>query len=381
VVRFFIAMNQKNQTPIPLFVDAHEDLAWNMLTFGRDYTLSSQQIRTREKDTNTPIVNGHTMLGWADYQSANVGLIFSTLFAAPIATKEGDWDIQTYRNQQEAHDLYRKQLDAYERLVDLHHDQFRSIRSTEDLRKLLEDRSNLTEASTSDEVVLPIGLVTLMEGADAIRRPEELPEWVELGVNLIGLAWHSTAYSGGTTEPGPLTKAGFQLLEEMEACGCSLDLSHMDEKAVWQALDAFSGRVMASHASPEALLSDRRSNRFLSDDVIRALAERDGVMGLVPYNLFLDASWQKGDEKNLVTIHRLVEQIDYVCQLLGSARFTGIGTDFDGGFGWQSTPKELNSIADMSIILPLLEEKGYSEQDLHLIFGMNWIRFLQEALP
>jgi membrane dipeptidase len=155
----------------------------------------------------------------------------------------------------------------------------------------------------------------------------------------------------------------------------------MDQKSVWQALDAFSGRVMVSHASPEALLTERRSNRFLSDDIIRALAERDGVMGLVPYNLFLDATWQRGDEKNLVDIHRFVEQIDYVCQLLGSARFTGIGTDFDGGFGLQSTPRELNSIADMPIILPLLEEKGYSEQDLHLIFGMNWIRFLQEALP
>jgi membrane dipeptidase len=380
-VRFFIAMNQKNKPPIPIFVDAHEDLAWNMLTFGRDYTLSSQQIRTREKDTNAPIVNGDTMLGWADYQSANVGLIFSTLYAAPIRIKEGDWDTQTYKNQQEAHDLYHKQLDAYAKLVDLHHEQFRSIRSKEDLRKLMEDRSNLTEATTSNEVVLPIGLVTLMEGADAIRHPEELPEWVERGVYLIGPARQSTAYCGGTSEPGPLTKAGFRLLAQMEDCGCSLDLSHMDEKSVWQALDAFSGRVMASHASPEALLSDRRSNRFLSDDIIRALAERDGVMGLVPYNLFLDAAWQRGDEKNLVAIHRFIEQIDYVCQLLGSARFTGIGTDFDGGYGWQSTPRELNSIADMPIILPLLEEKGYSEQDLHLIFGMNWIRFLQEALP
>ncbi len=293
MVRFFIAMNQKNQTPIPLFVDAHEDLAWNMLTFGRDYTLSSQQIRSREKDAIAPLVNGDTMLGLADYQSANVGLIFSTLFAAPIATKEGDWDIQTYRNQQEAHDQYLQQLDVYNRLVGQHHEQFRSIRSKADLRNLLADRSTTSDTSDLNGSNLPIGLVTLMEGADAIRRPEELPEWVERGVYLIGPAWHSTAYSGGTTEPGPLTKAGFQLLEEMEACGCTLDLSHMDEKAVWQALDAFSGRVMVSHASPEALLRERRSNRFLSDDVIRALAERDGVMGLVPYNLFLDASWQK----------------------------------------------------------------------------------------
>ncbi len=374
-------MKQNKPSPFPLFVDSHEDLAWNMLTFKRDYTLSSQQIRAQEKDTITPLANGDTMLGWADYQSANVGLIFSTLFAAPIDSKEGDWDIQTYRNQQEAHDQYHQQLDAYERLVDTHGNKFRSIRSKEDLRILVEDRSAPFEPSNLNGGNLPIGLVTLMEGADAIRRPEELPEWVERGVYLIGPAWHATAYSGGTTEPGPLTKAGFRLLEEMEDCGCTLDLSHMDEKAVRQSLDAFNGRIIASHSNPEALLKERHSNRFLKDEFIQAIADRDGVLGVVPYNLFLDSKWEKGNDKNLVSIHRLIEQIDYVCQLLGSSRFVGIGTDFDGGFGWQDTPKELNSIADMTIILPLLEEKGYSEQDLHLLFGMNWIRFLEEALP
>lgn len=374
-------MTQHILPTIPLFVDSHEDLAWNMLTFKRDYTLSSQQIRALEKETITPQANGDTMLGWADYQSANVGLIFSTLFAAPIDTKEGDWDIQTYRNQQEAHDQYLQQLDAYDRLVDQHHDQFRSIRSKEDLRNLLLDRSTSSDISNSNGSYLPIGLVTLMEGADAIRRPQELPDWVERGVYLIGPAWHSTAYSGGTTEPGPLTKAGFQLLEEMEACGCTLDLSHMDEKAVGQALDTFNGRIFASHSSPDALLKERHSNRFLKDEFIKAIADRDGVIGLVPYNLFLDSNWEKGDNKNLVSIHSLVEQVDYVCQLLGSSRFVGFGTDFDGGFGWQSTPQELNSIADMTKVLPLLLKKGYSEQDLHLIFGKNWIRFLEEVLP
>jgi membrane dipeptidase len=378
VVRFFIAMNPTNPTSYPIFVDSHEDLAWNMLTFQRDYTLSSSQIRSREKDTIIPDANGDTMLGWADYQSANVGLIFSTLFAAPISTKEGDWDVQTYRNQQEAHDQYQQQLDAYERLFDQHPDRFRSIRSKADLRKLQEDRSTGIQ---SDPNNLPIGLLTLMEGADCIRRPEELPEWVERGVRFIGLAWQATAYSGGTKEPGPLTRAGFQLLDRMEECGCVLDLSHMDEKAVWQALDAFSGRIMVSHSSPNALLQERHSNRFLKDEFIRALAERNGVMGLVPYNLFLDPFWVKGNDRNTVSINRLIEQIDYVCQLLGTSRHTGIGTDFDGGFGWQSSPKELNSIADMVLIEPKLREKGYSEQDLHNIFGLNWMRFLEEVLP
>lgn len=378
MVRFFIAMTQNNPPAYPIFVDSHEDLAWNMLTFQRDYTLSSSQIRSNEKDTIIPAANGDTMLGWADYQSANVGLIFSTLFAAPISTKEGDWDVQTYRNQQEAHDQYHQQLDAYERLFDQYPDRFRPIRSKTDLRNLLDDRA---KASQTESRFLPIGLITLMEGADAIQQPEELPEWVERGVKFIGLAWQATAYSGGTKEPGPLSRSGYELLKRMEETNCVLDLSHMDEKAVWQALDVFSGRVMVSHSNPETLMRERRSNRFLSDNVIRALAERGGVMGLVPYNLFLDPHWEKGFDRRTVSINRFVEQIDYVCQLLGTSLHTGIGTDFDGGFGLQSTPRELNSISDMGIICPLLREKGYSERDLHNIFGLNWIRFLEEALP
>ena len=88
----------------PLIVDAHEDLAWNMLTFGRDYMLSSRQIREREAVSLAPRVNGDSMLGWADYQQGNIGLIFATLFSAPLRAREGDWDVLTYADQQEAHE-------------------------------------------------------------------------------------------------------------------------------------------------------------------------------------------------------------------------------------------------------------------------------------
>lgn len=365
----------------PLIVDSHEDLAWNMLCFDRDYNLSSLQIREKEKDSIAPVVNGDTLLGWEDYQIAGVGLIFGTLFSAPIRAKEGDWDFITYRDQREARQQYLMQLDAYQKLLDRHSDHFRSIKCKADLRKLLEDRNRMEVQSSGEMTSLPIGLVYLMEGADAINDPEELSEWAEKGVMFIGPAWHGTAYCGGTREPGGLTAAGYKLLEIMQDLGCVLDISHMDESAVFQAFDRFSGRMMASHSNALTLLRDRESNRFLSDEVIQVLAERDAVIGLVPYNLFIDARWNRGDDRNRVSIQRFVEQIDYVCQLLGKTDNVGIGTDFDGGFGWQSVPHELNSIADLPILIPLLTERGYTEQDVEKIFGMNWIRFLQEALP
>jgi membrane dipeptidase len=365
----------------PLIVDSHEDLAWNMLCFDRDYTLASKQIREKEKNSIAPEVNGDTMLGWDDYQKAGVGLIFGTLFSAPIRAKEGEWDILTYRDQKEARQQYLMQLDAYQKLLDEHSDRFRSITSMADLRMLLEERKRMEENPSDALPSLPIGLVYLMEGADAITAPEKLSEWVERGVTLIGPAWHGTAYCGGTREPGGLTSAGYKLLEIMQNLNCVLDISHMDEKAVFQAFDQFSGRIMASHSNALALLRSRESNRFLSDEVIQLLAERDAVIGMVPYNLFLDPSWNRGDDRNRVSVERFIEQVDYVCQLLGNTDHVGIGTDFDGGFGWQSVPRELNSIADLPMLIPMFEERGYTEQDVEKIFGLNWIRFLQEALP
>ena len=76
-----------------------------------------------------------------------------------------------------------------------------------------------------------------------------------------------------------------------------------------------------------------------------------------------------------------VEHIDHVCQLLGSADHVGIGTDFDGGFGLQCAPAELNTLADMGSIIPLLENKGYTQSEIDKIFGLNWIEYMKNNLP
>jgi membrane dipeptidase len=77
----------------------------------------------------------------------------------------------------------------------------------------------------------------------------------------------------------------------------------------------------------------------------------------------------------------VADQIDYICQNAGDARHAGIGSDFDGGFGVQSTPPEIDTIADLRKLAPLLAERGYSEGDIAAILGGNWIEMLSKALP
>jgi membrane dipeptidase len=221
-----------------------------------------------------------------------------------------------------------------------------------------------------------------MEGADCVLEFDELEEWWELGLHFIGPAWAGTRFCGGTKEPGPLTKDGLKLLDAMADLGFTLDLSHMDEPAVLETLDRYSGQLVATHANCLALMPEYEYNRLLSDRVIHGILERDGMIGVVPFNTFLKDGWliEKSDREE-VSLDRLVDHIDHICQIAGDARHVGIGSDFDGGFGWQSTPREIDTIADLQKLVPLLLARGYSEDDVAAILGGNWIYQLHRSLP
>ncbi len=361
--------------PMPLLVDAHADLAWNILTFGRDYTRAAHETRRLEAGSPAVVQNGDTLLGWPDYQRGQVALVFSTLFATPARWKQ-EWEKLVYSTFDEAHRLYRDQILTYHRLVESHPERFRLIRSRPDLDLLL------GHWQTPAEEGHPVGLLVLMEGGEAIRTLDELEEWYDLGVRLIGPAWAGTRYCGGTKEPGPLTDEGRRLLAAMANYNFILDLSHMDERAALQALDSYEGPVVATHGNCLALLPGYPTNRQLSDAVLHGLIERDGVVGMVPFNAFLKPGWKREtNRREEVHLVDLVAHIDHVCQLAGDSLHVGIGTDFDGGFGVQSVPPEIDTIADLQKLAPLLLERGYNEKDIANIFSGNWLDRLQRYLP
>src|SRR5688500_14584730 len=101
-----------------LIVDAHEDLAWNALTVGRDYRWSAAETREREGGTLAPTQNDNRLLGKADWLRGEVGIIFGTLFTSPVKTKLGEWETETYRDAREAHQRLSTQMDYYHKLVD-----------------------------------------------------------------------------------------------------------------------------------------------------------------------------------------------------------------------------------------------------------------------
>jgi membrane dipeptidase len=362
---------------MPLIVDSHEDLAWNILSFGRDYLRSAAETRRLEKGQLTVERNGDTLLGWPEYQQGEVAVIFATLFSTPVRWAY-NWETYIYKTPEEAKRQYRQQMDLYHRLTDDHPDKFRFIRSASDLDEVLASQQ---KADTNRDGY-PVGLLALMECAEGISEIDELEGWWERGLRFIGPAWAGTRFCGGTKEPGPLTDDGRRLLDAMADHGFVLDLSHMDEQAVLESLDRYPGHIVETHGNCLALLPGHEFNRHLSDRVILGLLERDGIIGVVPFNTFLKDGWLRGkSDREEVSLERLVDHIDHICQLAGDARHVGIGTDFDGGFGWQSTPKEIDTIADLQKLVPLLLARGYSQEDAAAILGGNWINVLHRSLP
>ncbi|MCB9456261.1 MAG: membrane dipeptidase [Anaerolineaceae bacterium] len=355
-----------------IVVDAHEDIAYNALCFGRDYRHSAWETRRREQGTE--LINGRATVGLPDALLGRVALVFSTLFVAP-RRKDSDaspWNRVTYSNPGEAYRLAGQQLDYYNRLAD-ETDKVRLVRTVADLDAVLETWKDDKDVNDHCQ-----GLVILMENADPIIEPQQFAEWYERGVRLVGPAWQETRYAGGTGHPGPLTKLGYELLDVMADYNAILDLSHLAEKACFEALDYYPGPIIASHSNPRYF---RNSDRHLPDAAIRQLAERDGVMGIVLYNSFLSDEWTSTSHKSQVPLSRVLDVVDYICQLTGSAAHVALGSDFDGGFGADSIPDGLETVTDLWHIGGALRGRGYSEDDIAAILGGNMLRKLRQSLP
>src|SRR3990172_12205206 len=110
-----------------LIVDAHEDIAWNMLTCGRDPTRSVAETRALEAGTPIPQQQGETLLGYPDYLRGGIAIVFATLHSMPVRRKLFDWETLTYATQAEAHRLAQTQSDAYHRLADDHPGPFQLV--------------------------------------------------------------------------------------------------------------------------------------------------------------------------------------------------------------------------------------------------------------
>jgi len=352
-----------------LIVDAHLDLAMNAVLWNRDLALSAHETRGIER-AGGMTEKGRCVgsVGFPDLRRGEVGLVFATVIARKNQGQNSGIDFRTHEI---AYAQAQGQLALYREL-----ERQRVIR-------LIRTRSDLDtwqRVWDADTAIAPFGFVLLMEGADPIVEPEHARLWWDDGLRMVGLAHYGpSAYAYGTGSAGPLTEKGLALLAVMDDVGMIQDVSHLTDQSFHEALDRFHGPVLASHSNCRALVP---GGRQLSDDMIRRLVERDGVIGAVMDAWMLEPGWVRGvTTPERVTLATVVDHIDHICQLAGNAHHAAIGTDLDGGYGTEQTPNDLDTIADVQRIADLLRQRGYRGEDVAAVMHGNWLRLLERALP
>ena len=168
---------------------------------------------------------------------------------------------------------------------------------------------------------------------------------------------------GNHTHNG-ISSFGQQVVREMNRLGILVDLSHAGEKSFYDALELSSQPIVCSHSSCRALCDHPRN---LTDDQMRALAAKGGVMQITMYNGFLV---KDGEATVLDALRHLAHAIEVM-----GIDHVGIGTDFDGDGG-------VRGMANSSELLNftrLLLARGYSEQDIEKIWGGNFLRVMTQV--
>jgi membrane dipeptidase len=311
-----------------LIVDAHEDIAFHLNYFKRDFV-----------NPSTPCM---ITLPWL--KEGNVRLVFNTIFVHPKQKPE-----KTVQSALE-------QLNKYEEIYNDFRDDVYQVKTARDL---------LSFGQSSK-----IGFLTLMEGADPIESVDKLDEFYEKGVRIIGLSWNDKNQyaSGNDTEDG-LSQEGVLLINKMNDIGITLDLSHLNEKCFWEAVELTNLIPIATHSNARAITDHPRN---LRDDQLRAISERGGVIGIVLYNYFLKTA------DKTPTLEEVFAHADYMVNLCGEDH-VGIGSDMDGA-RIEDFPQGLKTIADLPKIAQFFLEKGYSEQRVTKIMSGNFLRVLETNL-
>jgi membrane dipeptidase len=362
-----------------LILDSHLDLAWNALAWNRDLTEPIATLRQREAAMKDDDARGRSTVCLPELRRGNIAVCLGTILIRAkreVAPERGhrriDLDVAT---QDIACAHGRGQL-AYYKLLEARGE----IRILTTRGELREHWTNWERANEESRQGLPVGVIIAMEGADPIVEPRQAEQWWRDGLRAVGLAHYGQShYAFGTGGAGPLTGKGRELLREFERLGMILDLTHSSDPSFFEALNCFGGRVMASHNNCRVLVPH---DRQYSDEQIRQLIERGAVIGAALDAWMLTPGYVPGKSSGRdVPLAIVVDHIDHICQIAGNTNHVGIGSDLDGGFGTEQSPREIETIADLQKLEPLLRERGYREADVDRIFHGNWLRFFSEALP
>lgn len=351
-----------------LIFDAHLDLGLNAIDWNRDLRLTVAELRAQETALGMTDLGRRTnTVTFPELRKAGVGVGVATVLARieqPINHPFGYTTPEACYAVAMAHLAYYRAMERSGAM--------RMIQTRGDLARHV-------ESYQADPVGSPFGFVLSMECGDPVLDPEQIHEWHALGLRAIGITHYGpNRYGGGTRSEAGLAAEAIPLLANIQKLGIALDMTHLSDRAFDQVADRFGGRVLASHQNARKFCDWQRQ---FSDAQIQHVVGRGGVIGVACDAVMLQPGWVRGQSSREVTMERVVDNIDHICQIAGNARQVGIGSDLDGGYGCEQTPADLDTIADLRKIPEILSGRGYGDADIAGVAHGNWLRFFSEVLP
>ncbi len=233
-----------------------------------------------------------------------------------------------------------------------------------------------------------IGLILGMEGAEPLGNDLELLKvFYILGLRMLTLTHVLRNYVGDGAhffpqkegKVGGITDFGVKVIEEANKLGIVVDVSHLNDPGFWDVMDLTKAPVVASHSNCRAL---QNHPRCLTDDQIKAVIDNGGVIGMNSASIFVDS-------KN-PDLEHLLNHLDHIVKL-GGIRNVGIGFDF---CDYALKYLDAESLAKLPNVAPVknlygdeevpnfteaLVRRGYSDEEIELILGKNFMRVFKEV--
>ena len=227
-------------------------------------------------------------------------------------------------------------------------------------------------------------LMTIEEGGCCKGEIQNLETLYQLGARMMTLTWN---YPNELASPNifdkdsllsakgfpifdasvGLTERGFLFIERMEELGMIIDVSHLSDAGFWDIAKHTKKPFVASHSNARALCGHARN---LTDDMIRVIADRGGVIGLNCYGRFLNAV---NDDSSSVA--RLAEHARHILNV-GGGECLALGTDFDGMNG----RLEMQDCSQIYKLVRELEHKHFTDNEIENILSQNVMRVYKELL-
>lgn len=228
-------------------------------------------------------------------------------------------------------------------------------------------------------------LLSLEEGAVCRENPDILRELYGLGARMMTLTWnhenglgypnHAELFGENHLRVWPeergLKKAGFTMLEAMEEAGMLADVSHLSDGGFWDVASAAKRPFLASHSNARAVTPHVRN---LTDEMIRVIAERGGVIGINFCVAFLRPGWQPGDSRG-GTREEMTAHMRHI-RKVGGIDCLALGSDYDG----IAEAPEMEECSRIQTLCETMEAGGFSTGEIEKILYGNAERFLKENL-